>query len=171
MLRRFRWLLMAIGLLALGSGGASIFSRPAHEVLYSPRPPLRTCLSSGCLAIYIIEVGNTGSEGQEDVRIRLRADVVRAALLPVTVRNFGKVDRPVTVSEAGGVRTFAFGRVKPGDRVELSFTLRHGERFQAPGWEQILVAVEAAQGPAQPGDPAAVALGRMLYAVFGQGWW
>jgi hypothetical protein len=167
MVRGIRHTLLAIGLLVLVGGGASIFRMPEEEVLYSASPPITTCLKSGdCLFIYTLEVGNTGREAQEDVRVRLRRDVVQAAIMPLKVRSFGKVDRRFETSDADGVRTFDLGRLKAQQRVEISFVLRYPDRSQAPSWQQILVGVEAARGEVRPGDPAAVTLGRMLYRIF-----
>jgi hypothetical protein len=169
--RQLRWVLIVVGGLALARGGASIFSRPEQEVLHSAYTLPPTCLSSGCITIYTLTVGNTGSEDQEQVRVRLHAAALQTAILPLTVRTFGKVERPFALSEEAGVRTYALGRLRPGDRVELSFALRTASPAAAPPWDAILAGVEPAHGTARAGDPAAVSLGRLLYAVFGVRWW
>jgi hypothetical protein len=163
-------MLIVIGGLALARGGASIFSRPEQEVLYAAYTLPPTCLSSGCITIYTLTVGNTGTEDQEQVRVRLHASGLQAAILPPTVRTFGKVERPFAMSEDAGVRTYALGRLRPGDRVELSFALRTASPA-APSWDAILAGVDPARGTARAGDPAAISLGRLLYAVFGVRWW
>jgi hypothetical protein len=167
MFRGIRLTLVVVGLLVLAGGGVSIFRLPDHEVVFATPPPIIACTKSGCLFIYTLEVGNTGRQDQEDVRVRVRGDVVRAAILPPKVRNFGKVDRPVDIHDEDGVRTFDLGRLKTQGRVELTFVLRYKDRQQAPSWRQILVAVEPASGDARAGDPASITLGRVLYRIFG----
>lgn len=165
MRRRIRWTLAGAGLVLLLGGGASIFWRPAQEILFSPDPPLRSCAATGCVALYRLEVGNTGRAPQEEVRIRLRSDALAGAVLGPRARDFGKLDRPVRVSEADGVRTIALGRLEPEARVDVSFVLR-GPATQPPlPWERILVGVEGA-GRVRRGSPGWVMLLRVWYAVF-----
>lgn len=170
MARQLRWVLIALGVLALARGGASIFSHPDNEILYgtSVLPP--ACVSSGCIFIYTLTVGNTGTHEADHVRVHLRENVLATALLRPTVRTFGKVERPVAVSEADGIRTYGLGRLKPGERVEVSFTVQRPDRTGAPAWESTLVGVDAAHGVVRAGDPAAVSLGRLLYTFFGVRW-
>jgi hypothetical protein len=170
MLRRVRWLLIGVGLLTLAGGGASLFAVPDYEVLYHANPPLPTCTTSFCLAIYTLEVGNTGSRQQSQVRIRLRSAPLSAAIMPPTVRNFGKVDRPVAVTDAEDVRTFALGSMRPGERVELTLVLRYKLGEESPSWNQVLAGVDAGQGKALSGDPAAITLGRIFVTLFGGRW-
>jgi len=127
-LRETRWTLVGVGLLMLVAGGVSIFSRPARELLYDPALPAGACSSLGCVFLYRLEVGNTGREPLEQVLVRLRAPVLATAPIRPSVRDFGKFDRPAEVSEAGGVRTYALGRLNPEDRVDLSFVLRREAR-------------------------------------------
>ncbi len=96
--------LVAAGVVALVMGGVSIFGQPEREILYQPEPPLTVCGEHGCTFIYRLEVGNSGAEPQDEVIVRLRRDVVEAAILPVKARNYGKIERR---SASGTRETFA----------------------------------------------------------------
>jgi hypothetical protein len=169
MFTRIRWMLIAIGGLVLVTGGISIFSIPDHEVLYDARPPLVTCMTSGCVSIYTLEVGNTGREMQDDVRVRLRRDAIREPILPPSVRTFGKVDRRVGVRDEDDVRIYDLGPVRPQERIELQLVYQDHDRSARRDWQRMLVSVEAAQGEARRGNPGGVLLGRLLYAIFASG--
>lgn len=165
MFRAIRWTLGGLGLALLLGGGASIFWRPAREVLYAlERSPI-TCHSAGCIALYRVEVGNTGRELQPEVRVRLHAGIVSTAVLPPRARDFGKIDRPVRVEEDGGVRTFALGALQPEERVDLAFALQRPEPAAFPAWEEILVAVEAPDASVARGSPAWTMLLRVWYSL------
>jgi hypothetical protein len=166
MVRPIRWVLTALGAGLLVGGGASIFGTPAAEVLYAASGPTGTCTErAGCVGLYSLEVGNTGRELQPEVRVRLHAAVVDAAILPPTVRDQGKVDRPFRVTREAEAVTLALGPVKPEERVVVSFVLR-GERLEAlPPWDRTLVAVEPARGAAFPGNPGGVVLLRIWYMI------
>jgi hypothetical protein len=166
MVRPIRWALGAIGAGFLLAGGASIFGTPADEVLYAASGPTGTCTDrAGCVGLYSLELGNTGRDLQPDVRVRLRAAVVDTAILPLTVRDYGKVDRPFRVTREGEAVTFALGPVKPEERVVVSFALRRERREALPAWDQTLVAVEPARGPAFAGNPGGVVLLRIWYMI------
>jgi hypothetical protein len=167
MFRRIRWMLIAGGVFVLATGGVSIFSLPDNEVLYDPQPPMVVCTASGCISMYVLEVGNTGRQVQEHVRVRLRTAALRAPIMPPTVRNFGKVDRPVSVRDDGDARIYDLGRVKPQERIELQLVYRDPDRNTHRDWQQMLVSVEAAAGEVRQGSPAVTTLGRYFYAIFG----
>jgi hypothetical protein len=171
MFSRVRWTLLGVGALVMLSGGASIFGRPEREVLYNMHrlPPI--CHAEGCTVLYNLEVGNTGKLDQEQVLIRLRSAALQTALLKPTVRNFGKVERPVGVTEENGVRTYTLGRLDPQARVELQLVLHSQDAGSAPSWEEIFVGVEAPGADLNRGDPEATTLGRVLFALFGTAWW
>jgi hypothetical protein len=165
--RAIRWTLGVLGGLLLLAGGGSIFWQPADEVLYAAwRGPL-ACHSAGCVAIYTLEVGNTGREPQPDVRVALRAASLGGPP-GVRVRDFGKVDRRHTVSEAAGIRTYGLGPLAPGDRVELSVTVLRPDREGFPEWEAMLAGVEPARGRAHAGNPGWTMLLRIWY-MFARG--
>jgi hypothetical protein len=167
MRQRFRWTMIALGALSLAAGGASIFSFPDHEVLYSAEPPMIFCTSGGCYANYGLQVGNTGREAQEQVRVRLDRATLAASATRPTVRAFGKVDRRARIEETDGVRTYSLPQVKAGERVEVRFLLPVASRAAAPAWSDILLGVEATNGQVKRGDPGSVTLGRIFYRMFG----
>jgi hypothetical protein len=99
------------------------------------------------------------------VRVRLHAAVVDTAILPPTVRDYGKVDRPFRVTREGEAVTFALGPLEPDERVVVSFALRRERREALPAWDQTLVAVEPARGSALAGNPGGVVLLRIWYML------
>ena len=168
MARQVGVVLLTIGVLVLLGGGASIFWRPADEVVYDASGPAGTCTPRfGCIALYRLEVGNTGSAPQEDVGVRLHAAVVESAVTPPNVQDYGKFDRPFRVSrdDDGDSVIYALGPLAPEARVVLSFVLRRDSRERLPFWRDVLVAVEPARGSALPGSPGFVILLRMWYAI------
>lgn len=168
MLSRIRWALIAAGLVGLLGGGASIFSQPDHETLYGPEPPMVTCLKSGdCIALYTLNVGNSGSEEQENVFVRLHAAALDDAILPPRADNFGVNPRPLRISEEDDLRTFELGRLEPRDRVRMTFTLRCASRDAAPPWSELLAEVGAARGEVKRGDAALVSAGRVFFGLTG----
>jgi hypothetical protein len=86
-------------------------------------------------------------------------------MLAPRVLDFGKSERSVEVAEAEGVRTYALGRLRPGDRVEVRIIFLRRDPGALPTWEQIFLAVEPAQGRAYAGHPAATMLLRVWYAI------
>src|SRR5262249_8901942 len=126
------------------------------------------CITGNCTTMLLLEVGNTGTMPQENVRIRFHAEPLRRAVLPLTVRNFGKVDRPVKTNETGGQLAYDLGRLQPQKRVELRTVFHAKESEGPPSWNDILIGVEPATGEARAGDPASVMFARMMNAFF---WW
>ena len=165
--RAVRWTFLLFGGLLLWRAGISIFSAPRHEVLYAAESPMRVCVPQVCTTMMRLEVGNTGTVDQENVRVRFRAEPLRKLTLPLTVRNFGKVDRPVAISESDGQRIYDLGRLEPRKRVEFNAVFHGQASEQSPAWQDILVGVEAASGETRPGDPSVVQSARLLHAVFG----
>ena len=158
--------LVAAGVLALVTGGVSIFGQPAREVLYQPDPPMTVCGSQGCTFLYRLEVGNSGAEAQDAVVVRLRRDVVEAAVLPVKVRDYGKLERPVLVRDEGDVRAYGLGRLESRARVDLGFVLRGPRADAAVPWTRILVEVEAPGARVKAGSAGWTMLLRAWLAVF-----
>lgn len=170
MVRRLRWTLVAAGVLGLLGGGASIFSQPEYETLYGPEPPQVTCIAPAhCIAIYTLNVGNSGSKEQENVSIGLRSAALANVILPPKVANFGVNPRSVRVREEAGVQTYELGRLKPRDRVRMTFTLRSASRDAAPAWSDLLAEVRAAEGDVKAGDAALVSAGRVFFSLTGIG--
>src|SRR3990170_3329202 len=136
MRREIRWALIAVGGIALLSGGASIFVQPEHEVLYSAQAPVVWCAASRCYATYALEVGNTGEKPQTTIRVGLRRAAVEETLLKPTIRTFGKVDRRTEIHETDEVRTYILSEVRSGERITIQFILPMKPVAEAPRWDQ-----------------------------------
>jgi hypothetical protein len=163
--RALRVVVFVVGGLGL-LGVLSIGMLPDHEVVYDAQAPTLVCpRTTDCYASYRLEVGNTGSEPQARLGIRLDAAALDGAVLPPVVAAFGVRRLPVEVTEAEGMRTLAFGPMAPRDRAELTFMLRVPGAERAPDWAALGLAVEPAAGAARPGAPAALTFGRMLFGV------
>ncbi|HEY7140707.1 MAG TPA: hypothetical protein VIE44_11445 [Methylomirabilota bacterium] len=158
--------LAAAGVLALVAGGVSIFGQPDREVLYQPEPPLAVCGEHGCTFLYRLEVGNSGAASQDEVVVRLRRDVVEAAILPVKARDYGKIERPVRVWDEGDLRAYALGRVESRERVELGFVLRGPTRDALVPWTRILAGVEAPGSKVTVGSAGWTMVLRAWLAIF-----
>jgi hypothetical protein len=158
--------LVAGGVVSLAMGGVSIFGQPDREILYQAEPPLTACGAHGCTFIYRLEVGNSGATPQDEVIVRLRREVVEAAILPVRARSFGKIERPVRVWDEGGLRAYALGRLEPRARVELGFVLRGKSRDALVPWPRILAGVEAPGATVSAGSAGWTMLLRAWLAIF-----
>ena len=157
---------MVVGVVALVGGGISIFGQPAREILYQTEPPLAACGRGGCTFVYRLEVGNSGAETQDDVAVRLRRDVVDAAILPVKARNYGKIERPIRIWDEGDVRVYALGRLATQERVEIGFVLRSPTRDGLVPWSRILAGVEAPGSRVSRGSAGWTMLLRAWLAIF-----
>jgi hypothetical protein len=158
--------LVAAGAVALLAGGVSLFGQPDHEILYQPEPPLTVCGAHGCTFIYRLEVGNSGAAQQDEVIVRLRRDAIEAPVLPVKVRDFGKLERRVRVWDEGDVRAYSLGRLKPLARVELGFTLRGPRADAVVPWTEILTGVDAPGASVSVGSAGWTMLLRAWLAIF-----
>lgn len=157
---------MAAGVVALVTGGVSIFGQPAHEILYQADPPLTVGGAHGCTFVYRLEIGNSGVAPQDEVTVRLRRDVVEAAILPARARDYGKFEPPVRVWDEGDVRVYALGRLESRVRVELGFVLRGPTSDAAVPWERILAGVEARGASVRVGSAGWTMLLRAWLAIF-----
>lgn len=165
MSRALRMLVFVVGGLGL-LGLLSVGMLPAHEVVYDAQPPLLVCPQPArCYATYHLELGNTGSEPQPQVRIRLDAATLDGAVLRPTVMAFGVRRMPVRVTDVDGVRTLGIGPLAPRDRAELRFMLAVDGADAAPPWTALGLGIEPTKGPARPGSPAALTFGRMAFGV------
>jgi len=158
--------LVAAGVVALVTGGVSIFGQPDREILYSADPPLTVCGTHGCTFIYRLEVGNSGAAAQDEVIVRLRRDVVEAAILPVKARDYGKLERRVRVWDEGDVRAYALGQLESRVRVELGFVLRGPTSDAVVPWTRILAGVEAPGASVSVGSAGWTMLLRAWLAIF-----
>jgi hypothetical protein len=161
-----RWALVTAGVLVLLGGGVSLFGQPDREILYSADPPLTVCGAHGCTFVYRLEIGNSGAALQDEVIARLRREVIDTAILPVRMRDFGKLDRPVRVWEEGQLRAYALGPVEPRVRVEVGFALPGARADSVVPWSQILTAVEAPGASVSAGSAAWTMLLRAWLAIF-----
>jgi hypothetical protein len=164
--RLCRRTLTVVGILALVAGGISIFDQPAREILYQTEPPLSACGREGCTFVYRLEIGNSGAETQDEVIVRLRRDVVEAAILPVKARNYGKIERPVRIWDEGDLRAYALGRLATLERVELGLVLRSPARDGLVPWSRILAGVEAPGSSVSRGSAGWTMLLRAWLAIF-----
>jgi hypothetical protein len=158
--------LTVLGIVALVAGGISIFGQPAREILYQTEPPLTVCGREGCTFVYRLEIGNSGAEAQDEVIVRLRRDVVEAAILPIKARTYGKIERPVRTWDERDVRAYALGRLATEERVELGLVLRSPTRDGVVPWSHILAGVEAPGSSAAPGSAGWTMLLRAWLAIF-----
>jgi hypothetical protein len=161
-----RWTLVAAGVLALVSGGVSLFGQPDREILYSADPPLTVCGAHGCTFVYRLEVGNSGAAPQDEVIVRLRREAIQAAILPVRVRDFGRFERRVRAWDEGEVRAYALGPLEPRVRVEIGFALAGPNADAVAPWSRILVRVEAPGASVSQGSAAWTMLLRAWLAIF-----
>jgi hypothetical protein len=161
-----RWTLTAAGVVALVSGGVSLFGQPDREILYAADPPLTACSPHGCTFIYRLEVGNSGALRQDEVIVRLRREVIESAVLPVRVRDFGKIERRVRTWDEGEVRAYALGPIEPRDRVEVGFALAGPRTDTGVPWPRILAGVEAPGASVNPGSAGWTMVLRAWLAIF-----
>ena len=162
-----RWIFAVVGALVLWRTGISIYGAPANEVLFQVSTPTRSCVSANCVTRLELEVGNTGSAVQDNVRVRLRDEPLRGLQLPIKVLTHGKVPRAVKIDEIDGERIYNLGVLEPQKRVMIDVVFIGKASERTPSWSDILVAVEPAAGEAKPGDPSAILFARMMQAFFG----
>jgi hypothetical protein len=163
MLRLLFWILV-IGLVVAALDGTIPMPGVAdEEVVYTTEVPVSTCGTSGCIAVYTLEVANAGRSTQESVRVRLRSDAVATPVIAPTVRRASEATVAATANERS-VDTVPLGRLAPEERVDLVFALRAPARESVLGWDRVLVGVDTAAGAARPGDVGAITFGRVVNA-------
>lgn len=155
------------GVLIILLGGVSIFFTPSHEVMYNHHllPIIKS--KEGTLYIHILEVGNTGGNLQDKVDILLSSDALSFQIMPLQVRNFGKVDRKVEITEDDVTTRVALGPLEPEKRVEISICLSYQDPDEVHEWDEIFKGIEITQGKTVKGDPRWTAVFRILYGLFG----
>jgi hypothetical protein len=164
MLRLLFWLLVIACLLAAFDGVIPLPGIPDEEVVYATPPPVSTCGSSGCVAVYTLELANVGRSAQSGVRVRLRPDAIAAPLVAPTVRRASD-SAQVTPATDRGVDTYPLGRMEPEERIALVFALRAPSRETVAGWDRVLVGVEPAAGAARPGGVSEMTVGRAVHGA------
>jgi len=135
-----KWALrLILGAIAL-SAGISIYSRPSFEILYNPWVVNPGCLKEdNCLRLYILEIGNTGRETQESISIEVNNKWLEEPLLPPKAAMFGKLPRPMEQEIDEDRTVWTVGKLEPGKRIEIKFTLAAQTPEELPDWEDILV--------------------------------
>jgi hypothetical protein len=155
------FVMSGLGLLGL----LAVVRMPDHEVVFDAQAPYLVCpTQTQCYATYRLEVGNTGTEPQSQVRVRLDAARLDAAVLKPQVRAFGVRRLPLQErDEDDGRRTLGFGPLAPRDRANLEFMLATAGPGDVPDWGALRLGVEPSRGAAHAGSPAALTFGRLLF--------
>lgn len=161
-----RTLLLVFALLLLATTGVSIMSTPKHEVVYGRGEIPVPGVTNGAMAIYTLEVGNTGRLVQSNVTVMLHAAPLQHAVLQPEFRTFGVSPRAVTTNRVDGVVGYGLGRLEPGDRVKMTVLI---SRPSGPYYtkDEVLAGVKPEQGEAKKGDPASTQFARFVFKVFG----
>lgn len=159
--------LLATGLFFFIFYGVSIFLTPSYEVMYTHRLLPVTPIKQGEMHIHILELGNTGRNSQEKVDILLASSIMAFEAIPLAVRNFGKVDRNISISDNGNITRIALGALEPEKRVELRLCLFFENANEVHEWDDFFKGIEIEQGKTVAGDPKWTTLGRFFYNIFG----
>jgi hypothetical protein len=165
MIRFLFWLIVLLAAVLVLEGAVPLPGIAPDEVVYTTTPPVSTCGSSGCIAVYTLEVANVGRARQDAVRVRLRTDVLRTPVIAPTVRRASEAVLAATANDQPGIDLVPLGALAPEERVALVFAVRAPSRDAIVGWDRILVDVEPGMGAARPGDVAAITVGRVVHAV------
>ena len=165
MLRLLFWLCVIGGTVLVLNGTMPLPGIPQEEVVYETPPPVVSCAASACIAVYTLEMANVGRSAQELVRVRLRSDAVETPLIAPTMRRGSENAVVESTSDRPGSETYALGRMEPEERVTLVFALRAGSRGAVPGWDRVLVGVDASSGAAHPGAVGALTAGRIIHTA------
>jgi hypothetical protein len=155
------------GILILLVWGVSIFFTPSYEVMFNHQLLPAVPSGQGKLYVHILEVGNTGGNLQENVNILFSSNALSFQIMPLKIKNFGKVDRKVEITEDDVVTRIALGALAPEKRVEISIYLFYKDPDEIHEWDEIFKGIEIAQGKTVEGDPSWTTLGRILYGIFG----
>ncbi|WKZ56082.1 MAG: hypothetical protein QY326_04925 [Bdellovibrionota bacterium] len=145
--------------------GYSIYHRPTCEVLYNPWTIEAGCQSSMCVRLFILEVGNTGWDAQEDVAVQVNSDWLELAILKPAAAMFGKVPRAMHVDRQEGISIWRLGRLEAGKRIDIRFTLAADTLADLPNWDQILREVQPTCGRAHRGHPEFTTFFRFITAL------
>jgi hypothetical protein len=165
MLRFLFWLLVlgAIGFVL--NANLPIPGIATEEVDYTTTPVVTTCSTSGCLAVYTLELGNVGRSAQEAVRVQLRSDALDGAMIAPTVRRTSGTSVVSPATDRPGVETIYVGALAPEERAALVFALHAAARESVLGWDRVLVGVETSAGSARAAEVGALTVGRVVHAL------
>jgi hypothetical protein len=164
MLRLLFWIVVIGLVVAVLDGILPMPGVADEEVIYTTDVPVSACGSSGCIVVYSLEVANAGRSTQDNVRVRLRSDVIASPVVAPTVRRASEATAATTANDRPGVESVSLGRLAPEERVALVFALRAAARENAPGWDRVLVGVDPVTGSSRPGDVGGITLGRVVNA-------
>lgn len=161
MLRLLFWLLLlgAIGWVLYRD--VPIPGIASEEIVYATTPPVAGCGSGGCTVVYALDLANIGRSAQE-AHVRLRGDVLAAAVVPPTLRRASDAVAATATTERSGAESYAVGRLEPEEHATLIFALHAPAHESALGWERVLLGIDPAVGVARPGDPGALTVDRMV---------
>src|SRR5258705_5465719 len=113
MFRLLFWLVVIGVLYAVVSGTVPVPGVPAEEIVYGTPPPVASCGSSGCIAVYTLEVANTGRSAQDGVRVRLRADTLASPVVAPSVRRGNEAVPVSAASDRAGIEMYPLGQIGP----------------------------------------------------------
>ncbi len=157
--------LLAICIIAFIVGGVSLNGSESHEVHYATETPSKFCTKGLCLYQYRLKLGNTGRYPQNNIDISLARSWIDQAVIPLAVRNSGKVPRKYEKETLRNDYLISIGLLEPGKTVEISFALQLAPDQAAPSWDDILLQVSPAQGSAKIGDPQVTTFTRFLMSI------
>jgi hypothetical protein len=165
MFRLLFWLVVIGVLYVVVSGIVPVPGVPTEEIVYSTPPPVASCGSSGCIAVYTLEVANTGRSSQDGVRVRLRSDALASPVVAPSVRRASEAVAVSAGSDRAGIEMYPLGQIGPEEHVALVFALRAASRETVPQWDRVLVGVDPTAGAARQGDVVALSAGRIVNAA------
>ncbi|MDD4872856.1 MAG: hypothetical protein PHR77_20070, partial [Kiritimatiellae bacterium] len=158
-----------LAMLVLAFTGVSVFHTPSGEVMYSKtRMAYKEDEKGAKMVTYSIEVGNTGTKVQENVRLRFVRQAMDRAILKPSASNFGVTPRPIAVSNDQSSTTIDLGKLEPEKRVRIYFILLYPKGQEPHTWEDMFLGVEPEKGHAKYGDPGMTMVGRAWFSLFGR---
>ena len=165
-----RWTAVILAAFVLTLTGISLFHEPSCEVIYFPmRMPLKANKNGEQLVLYSVEIGNTGSETQGDVRFRFSREAMDHLFLNPSAKNYGVTPRPIKISKDRTSMAIDLGRHESEKRVTLTFILLYPKEQEPHAWEAMFLGAEPAKGKARQGNPGMTMVGRAWFSLFGRG--
>ena len=162
--RRVFWFFLCLILLFVG--GTVFSSAPDYEVHYYRETPFRYCAKGGnCRINYVLLVGNTGTEPQEEVAVNYHAAITDRIKRPLVARMQGVAGIDLETTRDETHLTYYIDNFKPRKYVQLEFVVEYMRHEGEPPWEKILDTVEPSRGSAHRGDPRMVRFGRFLFGI------
>jgi hypothetical protein len=157
-----------IGIVFVGTG-ISLWHTPSDEVLFTHTclmiPPI-TNGSERVTVMHKIELGNTGKNVQDDVKVRLLRTAVKRSIRQPSVLNFDVSRCPFTMTENSDEIVIAIGRLEPEKRVTITVIPVYGPGVLPDPPSRVLLSVEPACGKARPGNPGMTIVGRAWFSLY-----